>query len=535
MKLKSRSIKMQRLMTATILLLFVGLCVHTNAGEQNWRPKERWRGGNLFGMLLYGHGGGFKEHEFATLEKYGFNFVRLPIDYRYLARKDGSWYEPDDIETKTLDKGVEYARKHHLHVQICFHRIPGYTVAGANFGVEKHNLFRDQDALDAACKYWSFLAKRYKGISNDEMSFNLFNEPSHHAGAGRYANAMEKYPIIIRALVKAIRDVDPERFIIADGMGMGSRGYLPVAGVEDIPNFAWSTRGYEPMSVSHCGAKWVGLDKSPVPDWPYDPEAPTGVFSCRGRKDDFAPFELLNLPPCRVSFTFARGVATKARIRAVADGVVVKDETLVPTTGAPGWTNVRVNEIWKNRVGDYTNEVTIVLDRPTKVLSVATEEGEWARPDQCTVVSADGKHSCRLKFSSQFTVPENYRQLFRGWESGKVFRPVDANGQDLPRRYEDDAMEYLYRTEFRYLDEALPKGHWAMAGEFGVYNKTPHKMALSLLEAYFKLWKERDMGWAVWGFQGSMGVMDSNREGVDYEDTPEGKLDREMYELFKKY
>lgn len=511
------------------------MAVSVSVSAAEWRPKERWRGGNLFGMLLYGNGNGFEERDFATLEKYGFNFVRLPIDYRFLARKDGSWYEPDDGEAKLLDAAVGYARKHHLHAQVCFHRIPGYTVAGAKFGVEKQNLFTDQEALDAACRYWAFVARRYKGIPNDEMSFNLLNEPSHLSGGGRYVAALDRYPAVIRALVQAIRKVDSDRFIVADGLGFGPRGYLPVKGVEDIHNFAWATRGYEPMLVSHCGAKWMGLENAPLPDWPYDPEAPTGVFSCRGRANDFAPFELLDLPPCRVSFTFSRGVATKARLRAMADGVVVKDETLVPQVDAPGWTNVRVNEIWKNKVGDYTNEVSIVLDRPVKVLSVSTEAGEWARPDRCTVVSADGKQRCIMKFSSLFTRPENFRQRFRGWKAGKAFRPVDAVGRDLPRRYEDDAMEYLYRTQFRYLDEALPKGQWAMAGEFGVYNKTPHKMALSLMEAYFKLWKERNMGWAVWGFRGSMGVIDSERKDVDYEVTPEGKLDREMYELFRKY
>ena len=518
--------------------MVVGLIVLTNLiafAEANWRPKDRWRGDNVLGLFLYGLSKGFEERDFAVVEKYGFNFVRLPIDYRFLARKDGTWYEPDDGEAKELDMGVEYARKHHLHVQICFHRIPGYTVAGPRFGVEKHNLFTDKVALDAACRYWAFVAKRYKEIPNDEMSFNLFNEPSPSSGGGRYAAAQEKYPMIIRALVKAIRDIDPNRFIVADGLGLGSRGYLPVAGVEDIRNFAWATRGYQPMEVSHWGAKWVGLENAPVPDWPYDPEAPIGVFSCRGRKGDFGVFELLDLPPCRVSFTFARGVATRARVRAVADGIVVKEETLVPMANAPGWTNVRVNETWKNKVGDYTNEVMIVLSHPTKVLAVATEEGEWARPDRCVVVSADGAHRHVMKFCSQFTVPENFRQKFRGWAATNVFRPVDAAGRDLQRRYEDDAMEYLYRTQFRYLDEMLPKGHWAMAGEFGVYNKTPHKMALSLLEAYFKLWKERGMGWAVWGFHGSMGVLDSERMDVDYEITPEGKLDREMYELFRRY
>lgn len=511
------------------------LAVSVSAAE--WRPKELWCGGNLFGLLLYNKGGcrGYEERDFAVLEKYGFNFVRLPIDYRFLARKDGNWYEPDDGETRKLDAGVEYGRKHRLHVQVCFHRIPGYTVAG--YDPEKHDIFKDQEALDAACRYWSFLARRYKGIPNDELSFNLFNEPSALSGgaSGRYASAESRYPVVIRALVKAIRDNDPDRFIVADGLGTGPHGYLPVKGLEDIPNFGWATRGYEPMLVSHCGAKWVGLENSPVPDWPFDPEAPIGVFAERGRPNDFAPFELLDLPPCTVAFTFARGVATRAELEAVADGRVVKCETLVPVKGAPGWTDVRVNETWKNTVGSYTGRVEVVLAKGAKTFSIATVRGEWARPDACFITSADGRHSVRIGFASQFVKPENFRQKFRGWDAAKAFRPVDVKGEDIPRRYEDDAREYLYRTQFRFLDAALPKGGFVMAGEFGVYNKTPHAMSLSLIEAYFRMWQERGMGWAVWGFRGSMGVIDSGRADVEYEQTPDGKVDREMLDLFRRY
>lgn len=527
-----------RFVMAGQIALVLSSDAFAEAAVQNWRPKARWRGGNLFGLLLYNHpssANGYEEREFAHLEKSGFNFVRLPIDYRFLAKKDGTWYQPDDAEARKLDLGVEYGRKHHLHVQVCFHRIPGYTVAG--YDPEKHDLFKDKEALDAACRYWAFLARRYKGISNDELSFNLFNEPSalSGGGSGRYAAAESRYPAVIRALIKAIRTEDPERFIVADGYGYGPRGYLPVRGLEDIPNFGWATRGYEPMLVSHCGAKWVGLENSPIPDWPFDPEAPIGVFSQMDRANDYAPFELLDLPPCTVSFSFGNGVATRAELQATADGQVVKTETLVPVQGAPGWSNVRIDKMWKNAVGSYTGRVEIVLAKGAKVFSMSTVRGEWARPDSCFITSADGCHSVRIGFASQFVKPENFRQKFRGWDSPKAFRPVDSNGGDIPRRYADDAREYLYRTQFRYLDEVMPKGGFVMAGEFGVYNKTPHAMALNLLEAYFKMWEERKMGWAVWGFRGSMGVVDSERKDVDYEVTPDGKLDREMYELFKKY
>ena len=107
-----------RFVVAGQIALVLSSALSADTATQNWRPKARWRGGNLFGLLLYNHpssANGYEERDFTHLEKSGFNFVRLPIDYRFLAKKDGSWYQPDDAEARKLDLGVEYGRKHHLH------------------------------------------------------------------------------------------------------------------------------------------------------------------------------------------------------------------------------------------------------------------------------------------------------------------------------------------------------------------------------------------------------------------------------------
>ena len=65
----------------------------------DWCPSERWRGFNLLGMFrcptnglkpdprVDGH---FVEWEFKALHDWGFNFARLPLDYRILIAGD-SW------------------------------------------------------------------------------------------------------------------------------------------------------------------------------------------------------------------------------------------------------------------------------------------------------------------------------------------------------------------------------------------------------------------------------------------------------------
>ena len=70
---------------------------------------------------------------------------------------------------------------------------------------------------------------------------------------------------------------------------------------------------------------------------------------------------------------------------------------------------------------------------------------------------------------------------------------------------------------------------------FGIYNRTPHDVALAALEDNLKMLKERNWGWALWNLRGTFGPIDSGREDVTYEDWNGHKLDRRMLELLKRY
>ena len=61
----------------------------------------------------------------------------------------------------------------------------------------------------------------------------------------------------MRALVAGIREVDPDRLIVADGLDIGQ---VPVLGIADL-GLVQSTRGYQPKAVSHYTATWVPRDE----------------------------------------------------------------------------------------------------------------------------------------------------------------------------------------------------------------------------------------------------------------------------------
>lgn len=225
------------------------------------RPDKlpRWRGFNLLEKFVAGKNGpepegAYKERDFEWIARWGFNFVRLPMSYHCWAPSDPTrWTELNETVLREVDDAVAYGKQHKLHVNLNLHRIPGYCV---NPPAEPLSLWTDERALEAAVFHWKHLAERYKGRPNRELSFDLINEPNINEAT---------YVRVVTALVEAIRSVDPDRLIIADGLQYGNQ---PVPGVVSL-KVGQSTRGYLPMNVSHYKASWVPMLKdAPPPSWP---------------------------------------------------------------------------------------------------------------------------------------------------------------------------------------------------------------------------------------------------------------------------
>jgi endoglucanase len=214
----------------------------------------RWRGFNLLEKFTAGrNNSAYKESDFEWIAEWGFDFVRLPMSYLCW----GSAVDPfkiDESKLTDIDKAVEMGKQHKIHVNLNFHRAPGYCV---NPPKEALDLWTDSKALDACAKHWAFFSARYKGIPSTQLSFDLLNEPSDLPEA--------QYAKVVRRLVADIRAADPQRLVIADGLKWGNS---PVMSLADL-GIGQSTRGYAPMQISHYKATWInGSDKYAIPTWP---------------------------------------------------------------------------------------------------------------------------------------------------------------------------------------------------------------------------------------------------------------------------
>ena len=214
------------------------------APTADWRPSQRWRGFNLLGM--------FRAPSIGLSD---------PLDYRILIRGD-SWTNLDENALVKLDQAIEWGRKWGVHVQIAMHRIPGFCILDQT---EAFPLGTSPVAQAAAAEIWRRMARRWKGIPNEALSFNLFNEPIRHVAGTNYVK-------VARLLVDAIRAEDSRRFIMVDGNDCAS---VPVPEFYGVPAVGQSFRGYTPKLVTHYRSTFIPTPEEP-PTWPLAPGYASG-------------------------------------------------------------------------------------------------------------------------------------------------------------------------------------------------------------------------------------------------------------------
>ncbi len=465
----------------------------------------RWRGFNLL-EKFNGRNQPFVEDDFRWIRDLGFNFVRLPMDYRmWIVDKD--WRKFNEKVLVEIDQAVEFGEKYGIHVNMNFHRAPGYTVAQPP---EAKSVWTDPEAREVCALHWATFAKRYKGIPNSRVSFNLFNEP------GRVEDFMEQCLETHRIIIKAIRAEDSNRLIVCDGYEWGTKPFLGLADQK----VAQATRGYAPGEISHYKASWVNSKDYPDPSWPI--VGGNGLFCHPGKggiKDEFKqPMRIDGLFPTATKFQLLVGtVSNNTSLIVEADGKVVFKHDFKPGPGEGEWKESVFRKEWNVYQNIYDRKYEAEIPAGTKQVAVRAEGGDWLTLKEISLIGNKGEAKV---------------QLTPAWnqESSKFHYDGSAlTGGDVKDR------NWLKKTMIEPWKEAQQLGIGVMVGEFGSFKFTPHDIVLRWMEDMLANWKEAGWGYAMWNFRGSFGILDSEREDVAYEDFHGHKLDRKMLDLLQKY
>lgn len=106
------------------------------------------------------------------------------------------------------------------------------------------------------------------------------------------------------------------------------------------------------------------------------------------------------------------------------------------------------------------------------------------------------------------------------WPGASHIEEKDIGPEELARFYQPWAA-------------AVQEGVGIHCGEMGCWNQTPHTVAMAWMRDLLGILHQREIGWALWNFRGSFGILDSARADVRYERWRGYLLDREMLELLQ--
>jgi endoglucanase len=222
------------------------------------------------------------EEDFRLISDFGFDFVRLPVQYwNWVDYTDktprGGPLAKDLLKIKEsglvpIDNVIELARKYKLHASLDMVRAPGFNFREAALGQdnEPFSLWRDKEAQDAFVFYWDMFAKRYRGISSKELSFDLLNEPQMRSALPPRPNndlTRARYQKVMTMATEKIRETSPDRIILVEGLDK-------IATADDIVpeliplGVAQSMHGYAPGQLTHYRT-WIDVGKDfALPTWP---------------------------------------------------------------------------------------------------------------------------------------------------------------------------------------------------------------------------------------------------------------------------
>jgi aryl-phospho-beta-D-glucosidase BglC (GH1 family) len=176
-----------------------------------------------------------------------------------------------------------------------------------------------------------------------------------------------------------------------------------------------------------------------------------------------------------------------------------------------------------------------------RVMTRATEKIRETSPDRLVII--DGLSTgnevvkemipTRVAQSVHAYTPAEISHFRASWvDKGRFPEPSwPIKNKDGTNRWDRAHLEKIYAP----WAELARKGIGVHCGEGGAFNRTPHAIFLAWLDDVMDILKGHGIGWALWNFRGSFGVLDSGRRDIAYEDWQGRKLDRKLLTMLQKY
>lgn len=182
------------------------------------------------------------EADFAQIARWGFDHVRLPVDYNVIQRPDGSMIEEG---LQRIDRALSWAERHALRVVLDLHKTQGFSF---DAGEHEEGFFESEKYQEYYYAVWECLARRC-GAKPERVMFDLLNEVTEE----RYLPAWKR---ISREVVRRIRQYAPDTLLLLGSYRWNSARTLPALDAPYDDRVIYNFHFYEPHDFTHQGAYW---------------------------------------------------------------------------------------------------------------------------------------------------------------------------------------------------------------------------------------------------------------------------------------
>ena len=207
-----------------------------------------------------------------------------------------------------------------------------------------------------------------------------------------------------------------------------------------------------------------------------------------------------------------------------ADGKQVFQKQFQCGPGKGEWKKAEFKPQWQIYQNLFDRDYTAAIPADTRQVRIRVADGDWLQIGQIGLKPAgtDAKETVARTSAGVRQAAAPFR-----------YAPGVPGGPFAGLPMQDRA--WLWKTCIEPWKEAEAQGHRRHGRRMGRYNKTPHDVVLRWAEDCLANWQKAGWGWAMWNFRGSIGVLDSGRSDVHYEDFEGHKLDRKLLDLLQRY
>lgn len=138
----------------------------------------------------------------------------------------------------------------------------------------------------------------------------------------------------------------------------------------------------------------------------------------------------------------------------------------------------------------------------------------------------------KIHQSCRAYIPMGISHYQASWVNGEKFPAPKWPGGD---HYGESWDRNRLASHYQKWAELFEQGVGVHCGEGGCFNKTSHEVFLSWFRDVLEILTGFGIGYALWNFRGSFGLIDSNREDVDYMDWHGHLLDQKLLLLLQQY